>query len=60
MSRTLALTTLSLAASIGTIALAVAVPANEHNKTAGAIGIVFGGLVAPAALLIKAGQSDAA
>ena len=56
MSRTLTLSVLSLAASIGTIGLAVAFPAGEHNRTAGAIGILFGGLIAPAALVITAAR----
>ena len=57
MTRTVALTTISLAASIGTIALAVATPATENNRLAGALGITFGGLVAPAVLLTAAARS---
>lgn len=56
MTRTLTLSVLSLAASLGTVALAVAVPANEHNRTAGAIGLLFGGVIAPAALLTAAAR----
>lgn len=56
MTRTLILSNLSAACAIATVALAVFVPVDEQRKTAGAIGIVFGGLVAPAALLIKAAQ----
>jgi hypothetical protein len=57
MTRTVALTTISLAASIGTIFLAVATPATENNRLAGALGITFGGLVAPAVLLTAAARS---
>jgi len=56
MTRALALSTASTACAVVTVALAVLTPATEHNRTAGAIGILFGGLIAPAALLVSAAR----
>lgn len=56
MTRALALSTASTACALATVALAVLTPATENNRLAGALGITFGGLIAPAALLISAAR----
>lgn len=56
MTRALALSTASTACAVVTVALAVLTPATEQNRLIGALGITFGGLIAPAALLASAAR----
>ena len=56
MTRALALSTASTACAVVTVALAVLTPATEQNRLVGALGITFGGLIAPAALLVSAAR----